>query len=110
VKLAQRNDVWALAVIEEVIEAKEDIHHPVVQALLIKYKDVFQDPNALLPTRFYDHQIPLLPNAIPMNAKPYKYYFHHKNENEKQVKELLEAGLIATSSSPFASPILQVNR
>jgi hypothetical protein len=33
-KLVQGNDIWALAVIEEVMETKEDTHHPVVQALL----------------------------------------------------------------------------
>jgi hypothetical protein len=56
----------------------------------------------------YDHQIPLVPNATPVNARPYKYSPHHKNEIERQVKELLTAGLITRSSSPFASPVLLV--
>jgi hypothetical protein len=102
------NDVWTLAVIEAVSEPLETINHPTVQALLEKYQDMFQAPTTLPPTRFYDHQIPLLPNAIPVNARPYKYSPHHKTEIEKQVKELLEAGLITRSSSPFASPVLLV--
>jgi hypothetical protein len=93
-KWVKGNDVWALAVIEAVSELPKTSHNPVVQALLEKYLDVFQAPTTLPPTRFYDHQIPLLPNALPVNARPYKYSPHHKTEIEKQVKELLEAGLI----------------
>lgn len=43
-----------------------------------------------------------------MNSKPYKYSPQHKDEIEKQVKQLLSDGWIAQSCSPFASPILLV--
>lgn len=71
---------------------------------------MFQDPKTLPPQRVYDHAIPLLPGAIPVNSKPYHYSPHHKTEIENQVQQLLQAGLIAHSNSPFASPILLVKK
>ena len=70
----------------------------------------FQNPKTLPPQRVYDHAIPLVPGSIPINSKPYYYSPHHKNEIEKQVQELLQAGLIAHSHSPLASPILLVKK
>ena len=45
-----------------------------------------------------------------MNSKPYRYSPGHKDEIERQVKELLDAGLISHSSSPFPSPVLLVQK
>jgi len=75
--------------------------HPAVTKLLAKYQDVFELPNKLPPERVYDHAVPLLPNAIPVNARPYRYSPLHKDEIERQVKEMLNAGLIVPSTSPF---------
>ena len=66
-------------------------------------------PNQLVyPQRPYDHTIPLLP--VPINTKPYRYSPLHKDEIERQVKELLAGGLITHSTSPFASPVLLVQK
>ena len=54
--------------------------------------------------------IPILPNAVPVNSKPYRYSPLHKDEIERQVKELLAAGLITPSTSPYASPVLLVQK
>jgi hypothetical protein len=83
---------------------------PEVQQVLNEYSDVFDDPKTLPPHRFHDHTIPLIPNAITVNTKPYRYSPLHKDEIEKQVKELLQAGLIVPSVSPFASPVLLVQK
>lgn len=58
----------------------------------------------------HDHTIPLKPDAIPVNTRPYRYSPLHKDEIEKQVKELLFYGFITHSSSPFASPVLLVQK
>jgi len=62
------------------------------------------------PPRIHDHHIPLLPHTTPVNSRPYRYSPLHKTEIERQVKELLQAGLIDHSSSPFASPVLLVQK
>lgn len=78
--------------------------------ILEEFKDVFAAPTELPPTRVYDHHIPLLPSSIPVNSRPYRYLPLHKTEIERQVTELLAAGLIVPSASPFASPVLLVQK
>ena len=51
-----------------------------------------------------------MPDAVPVNCRPYKYSIVHKTEIEQQVKDLLAAGFITHSTSPFASPILLVQK
>jgi hypothetical protein len=46
----------------------------------------------------------------PVNARPYRYYPLHKDEKEKQVRNLLSSGLITPSTSPLASPVLLVQK
>jgi hypothetical protein len=110
VKSIAGNDTGAYAVLE-VLDPTPNPHTPVeVQSLLNEYKDVFEDPRTLPPSRFHDHHIPLLPNAIPVNSKPYRYSPLHKDEIENQVRLLLQARLITPSTSPFASPVLLVQK
>jgi hypothetical protein len=52
----------------------------------------------------------LLPNSAPDNSHPYRYSPLHKDEIERQVKHLLETGLITTSTSSFASPVLLLQK
>jgi hypothetical protein len=59
----------------------------------------FHHPDHMI--MLYDHAIPLLPNSIPVNSRPYRYSAH-KDEIEKQVQELLTSGLITPSTKPFA--------
>ncbi|WVZ83940.1 hypothetical protein U9M48_031034 [Paspalum notatum var. saurae] len=105
-KWLKGNDVWALALVHMSDSNEPSLVPPEILNLLDWYQDVFQDSHNLPPPRVYDHHIPLLPNAVPINCKPYRYSPLHKSEIERQVKELLAAGLITHSSSPFASPVL----
>jgi hypothetical protein len=72
------------------------------------WADVFADPKTLPPSRPYDHAVTLKPKAVPFNCHTYRYSPEHKIEIEKQVKQMLEAGIITPSMSPFASPVLLV--
>lgn len=110
VKWFKGNDVWALAVVEEIHAVQEAAANDQIQQWLTDFQDVFRQPTSLPPSRVYDHHIPLLPNVVPVNSKPYKHSPQHKDEIEKQVKELLAAGLITDSTIPFASPMLLVLR
>lgn len=60
-----------------------------LQQVLNDFSDVFKHPQILPSTRLHDHHIPLLPGAALVNFSPYRYSPLHKDENKKQVKELL---------------------
>jgi hypothetical protein len=106
------NDTWALVLIDSISSpaAATNQTPPCIQKLLEDHKAIFQDPKTLPPPRSYDHAIPLTPGAVPVNARPYHYSPQHKSEIEQQVQQLLEAGLISHSHSPFASPVLLVKK
>jgi hypothetical protein len=109
IKLHKGNDIWALAIVQLCATEQQSVVSPSISAVLGELQDVFQDPSEP-PHREYDHSIPLLPGAMPVNSRPYKYSPLHKDEIERQVKSLLQSGLITPSSSPFASPVLLVQK
>lgn len=78
--------------------------------MLNKFEDVFQDPKTLPPYRVFDHAITLLPDVAPVNSSPYRYSPLQKDEIERQVNEMIQAGIITPSISPFASPVLLVKK
>jgi hypothetical protein len=81
-----------------------------IQKVLAQYQDVFKEPTELPPRRACDHQITLMPGAQPINVRPYRYAPTQKTEIEKQVKEMLQHGIIKPSTSPYASPVLLVRK
>ncbi|XP_073363591.1 uncharacterized protein [Aegilops tauschii subsp. strangulata] len=81
-----------------------------IDALINEFEHLFAEPKGLPPQRSFDHTIPLLPGAKPVNVCPYHYSPAQKDEIEKQVADMLAQGIIAPSSSPFASPVLLVQK
>ncbi|XP_042012417.1 uncharacterized protein LOC121760890 [Salvia splendens] len=81
-----------------------------IRSVLVSHGDVFGLPSGMPPRRQFDHKIHILPDAKPINVKPYRYPYFQKNEIEKQVKEMLESGLIRPSQSPFSSPVLLIRK
>jgi hypothetical protein len=82
----------------------------VIQQVLQSNADLFQEPQNLPPQRAYDHTIPLLQGVKTVNIKPYRYSPEQKDEIEKQLKQMLQHGIIHPSQSPFASPVLLVKK
>lgn len=74
------------------------------------FAHVFDEPSSLPPSRAFDHSIPLMTGALPVNVRPYRYTPTQKDEIELQVKEMLAKGTIQPSSSPFSSPVLLVKK
>lgn len=58
----------------------------------------------------FDHVIALLPETAPVNSGPYRYSPLQKDEIERQVAEMIQAGIITPSLSPFASHVLLVKK
>ena len=81
-----------------------------VTDLLQDFSHVFDTPVGLPPLRGHEHHITLKDGVQPVCQRPYRYPFYQKNEIEKIVKELLNAGSIRNSCSPFSSPVLLVRK
>ncbi|XP_042008927.1 uncharacterized protein LOC121757445 [Salvia splendens] len=81
-----------------------------VAAVLDEFGSVFRVPTGMPPVRPYDHRIHLLPGSKPVNVRPYRYPYFQKNEIERQVREMLEQGIIQRSNSPFSSPVLLIRK
>jgi hypothetical protein len=80
-----------------------------LQSLLSKHKMVFSTPQRLPPScGVHDHSIPLMPRSLTPNICLYRHPFSQKNEIEKMVQELLNAGVIHPSTSPYSSPVFMV--
>jgi hypothetical protein len=81
-----------------------------VQSVLSQFSEVFEEPRQLPPRRACDHKIPLIPGAQPVNIRAYRHKPELKSEIERQVKELLESGVIQISTSHFSSPAILVKK
>lgn len=93
---------------------KEQASHQVVSLgvhkLLKEFQTVFHMPSGLPPKRSREHTITLQAGTSPINIRPYRYSHFQKNEIEKLVQEMLQAGIIKPSISPFSSPVLLVKK
>ncbi len=77
-----------------------------------EFSDVVGDiPPELPPRRAgVDHTIPLVDGAQPVSSSPYRTSSTNNDELKKQIDELLKAGFIRPSQSPYASPVLFVQK
>ena len=83
---------------------------PSISTVIDQFPQVFQESSNLPLHRHCDHTIELMPGAHPVNARAYRLPPDQKDEVEKQLKEMLQKGLIRLSSSPYASPVLLVHK
>ncbi|GER57098.1 polyprotein [Striga asiatica] len=90
---------------EKELEKEPSINRE-VQDLLDQFGEVMTEPNGLPPWRTFDHHIPLKDETQAVHVHPYRYAHFKKTEIERQVREMLETGLIGHSTSPFSSPVL----
>ena len=85
-------------------------HSPSLQKLLEEFDDVFSEPKGLSPSRTHDHKIPLKAGSEPVCVKPYRYPHFQKTEIENIVADLLSAGVVKSSNSPYSSPVILVKK
>lgn len=77
-----------------------------IHKILKEFQNVFNMPSGLPPKRSREHAITLQAGTSPINIRPYRYSHYPKNEIEKLVQEMLQAGIIKPSISPFSSLVL----
>ncbi|KAL0293503.1 UNVERIFIED_CONTAM: RNA-directed DNA polymerase [Sesamum radiatum] len=63
-------------------------------------------PRKLPPKRAVDHEIELVPGTKPPARAPYQMSQPELVELRKQLKEMLESGIIKPAKSPYGAPVL----
>ncbi|XP_063950432.1 uncharacterized protein LOC135152943 [Daucus carota subsp. sativus] len=79
---------------------------PVVQL----HSRVFDTPVGLPPSRGHEHAINMKEGSSPVSMRPYRYPYCQKDEIERLIAEMLAAGIIKPSTSPYSSPVLLVKK
>lgn len=79
-----------------------------IAKVLEEFQDVMPEelPKRLPPRRGVDHRIELTSDAKPTARSPYRMAPPELKELKKQLMELLDAGMIQPSKSPFGAPVL----
>lgn len=81
-----------------------------LQKLIEKFPAVSQPLPGLPLERDNDHHIPLEPGTSSVSVRPYRYNHSQKDKMEKLVAEMLAAGIIRPSCSPYSSPVFLVRK
>jgi len=82
-----------------------------LRQVCVEYRNVFYLPgNKLSCTKAAKHSKQLEPDVTPINTRPYWLPESQKEERQtdRQVRKLLEDGIITKSDSPWKSPLLIV--
>ncbi|GJS21720.1 hypothetical protein Tco_0450352 [Tanacetum coccineum] len=105
-----KNEPCYLAVTRlETDEGLSKIEVPkVIEWVLDEFKDVMPKelPKKLQPMREVDHTIELETGSKPPAKAPYRMSPPELEELHKQLKELMDAGYIRPSKSPYGGPVL----
>ena len=74
--------------------------------LLHSFKDIFsKNERDIGQVSDFECNIKVLPNALPIRARPYPLNPGLRTVQENEIKKLLDCGLIMPSTSIFSSPI-----
>ncbi|KZV19807.1 peroxidase 64 [Dorcoceras hygrometricum] len=91
-------------------ETKTKDYPTAIQEVLNRFRGVLDKPQGLPPRRNQDHTIVIKEGQGPISVRPYRYAHRQKNEIEKLVAEMLSAGIIQPSMSPYSSPVILVKK
>ncbi|XP_057444004.1 uncharacterized protein LOC130736175 [Lotus japonicus] len=111
IKSLQQGEGYVLhcQMLEQELATKEETPAE-LQSVLNQFPVLFESPTVLPPRRRHDHAIHLQEGASIPNIRSYRYPHYQKNEIEKLVTEMLDAGIIRPSISPYSSPVILVRK
>lgn len=81
-----------------------------LERVLTLHAEIFREPQGSPPNKKEKNAITLKEGTDPVNMRPYRYPHAMKEEIERQVSEVLHAGIIRPSISPYSSPIILVKK
>ncbi|MCH94216.1 Ty3/gypsy retrotransposon protein, partial [Trifolium medium] len=100
--------------LQSILKRKRGVNEGILRSfdktLLDSYSGVFTEVVGLPPNRGREHAINIKEGEGPVIVRPYRYPHLHKNEIERQVREMLDAGIIRHSSSAYSSPVILVKK
>ena len=100
----KRGQETYLAALVEINEGHDAEVPDSMAGILEEFRDIM--PSELPPRRPIDHKIELLLGAKPPTQVPYRMAPAELLELRKQLKELLDSGMIQPSRAPFGAPVL----
>ena len=105
--LKKGQETYVAALIEIKEEQSVEVPNSMVK-ILKEFRDVMpaEPPKELPPRRPIDHKIELLPGTKASTQAPYRMPPAELLELRKQLKELLDAGLIQPSRAPYSAPVM----
>ena len=76
--------------------------------MVIQHGEMFQEPNGLPPKRGIQHEIQLQQDVPLPNIGMYRMSIMENVEIKRQIKEMLDKGIIRPNTSPCGSPIVLI--
>jgi hypothetical protein len=74
-KLHKGNDLWTLVMLSQVSDEQCAVMElpSQIKDLIHESEGLFKSLDELPPSKTFDHSISLLPGAVPVNCRPYRY-------------------------------------
>lgn len=91
--------------VDEMKGLKENIGNSEIKAILEEYDDIFAKNKCDVGRVRIEPQRVRLTSDIPVSLRAYKTSPKQQEEIDNQIKDLLKAGIIKESSSPYSAPV-----
>ncbi len=98
---------WGYSLQDMLVPNLGDKEEKQLKELLKRNNDLFKPTPGR--TAVVEHSIHV-EDAIPIRQKPYRIPYSRRKVVEKEIQKMLDAGVVRRSNSPWASPIVLVEK